>query len=957
MKQHHGSRLYALVLFACLSTPAFAQPKPASGNVSAAATDAIVGEDSAWQASLQQVVRGVVAIRVTGVRDFDTESAGSSVGTGFVVDRARGIILSNRHMVHAGPVKAQGVLLNNEEIPLQPLYRDPVHDFGFYRFDPNDVRFMDLHELPLAPDAARVGMEIRVVGNDAGEKLSILDGTLARLDRNAPKYGNDKYNDFNTFYYQAASNTSGGSSGSPVVDEKGRVVALNAGGATRAASSFYLPLDRVTRALTALQQGEVPTRGTLQAVYEHTSFDELRRLGLTAESEARVRAAAPDEIGMLVVTETVPGGPVDGQLRPGDIMLEANGALLFGFTALEALLDERVGEPISLVVERGGARLDVEATVGDLHAITPDRYLEVGRAIVHDLSYQQARNHKVPVRGVYVAIGGYQFSAEGINRGSLITHLDGEPVPDLAAMKALLASKAHGQRVRVRYSPVSESRKSYETVVTMDRLWFVMQQCVRDDRTGLWPCVEVGPPPETPKSVGGAPSLVVTDDTRVAKRLADSFVTVEFNVPHPTAGLKDFNYIGIGTIVDAERGLVLVDRDTVPVSLGDLVITFGGTVSVPGQLVYLHPTHNLAVLRYDPAALDGVSVRAVRWSNQRPSKGGRIYQAALNSRQELVTSKTTVSDYDSFQLGINSTPRFRDANVELIDIADSEGSLGGVLTDKRGRAVALWASFLDQASGDRGFRGLPRDFIEPVLAPLLRGEAPNYRTLGAELRTVSLRNARERGLPDAYLRQLVDEEPLVRALFEISRVTGGTPAVGNLEEADILLSIDGKYVTKMRQVESLHDQDQVRVQVLRDGQIVSFDVVTAAPDGDGVDRVVTWAGMILHEPHYEVAAQRGLEPRGIYATWLWYGSPAAQFGLRPTRRITQVNDTETLTLDDFIEAVRDLRDGDSVRLTVEGLDGTFMVQTLVLDEHYWPTSELRLRDGRWQRTSVGPGSK
>lgn len=245
---------------------------------------------------------------------------------------------------------------------------------------------------------------------------------------------------------------------------------------------------------------------------------------------------------------------------------------------------------------------------------------------------------------------------------------------------------------------------------------------------------------------------------------------------------------------------------------------------------------------------------------------------------------------------------------------------------------------------------MPVEYVRELVD--LAGTGRELRSLEVEWTQMPLAAARRLGLPADWVQRIGDHDPERRHVLSVARTVGGSPAAGAFQPGDLLLTIDGGPATRYREVELRVQKPAVAVEVLRDGEVVRLDVATVSLSGDGVRRVVMWAGALLQAPYRDMAAQRGVDPTGVYISYFAFGSPASRYGLYAGRRITQVDGTPIADLDQFLEVVRTKRNREAVRLTTVTWNNQLQVLTLKLDDTYWPAWQIAWHDGAWKRTDL-----
>ena len=277
----------------------------------------------------------------------------SAGGSGLVVDAARGLVLTNDHIVEPpgaarGPISRREdhdgpplvvILSNGRERPVKEVRRDPRSDLALLTIDPQGLRQAEWGD----SEALDTGDWVLAIGQPFGLSDTVTAGIVSGKGRGL---GLGQYEDL--IQTDAAINP--GNSGGPLVNLKGEVVGINA--AIRSLNGGY---DGVGFA--------VPSARARRVAADLAEFGRVRRsyLGL------RIGRLGPDDAdrvgrpGSVPIVSAVEGGPgAAAGLRPGDVIVAVAGKPVGGTGAFQSLIEgSPAGEPLALTVWAEGQEREV----------------------------------------------------------------------------------------------------------------------------------------------------------------------------------------------------------------------------------------------------------------------------------------------------------------------------------------------------------------------------------------------------------------------------------------------------------------------------------------------------------------------------------------------------------------------------------------------------------------------
>lgn len=293
------------------------------------------------------ILRELEKQRMMGNNNLPNTNSLSSVGSGVIIDAAKGFIVTNAHVIK----DAQSVnitLSDGRHFNAKVIGMDKPSDVALLQ-----VKVPNLTAIPLADsNQLQVGDFVAAIGSPFGLNQSVTSGIVSALGRSA--LGIENYESF----IQTDASINPGNSGGALINTKGQLVGINtaiiAPNQGNIGIGFAIPSNMVKSVVDQLERYGDVKRGILGVGAQDLTPDLANAFNIKLDSGA-------------AVTQVLPGSPaLTAGFHVGDIITAVNGTTIKKASdVVNTVGFLRVNSKVNIEVLRNNSKLSLNATLID----------------------------------------------------------------------------------------------------------------------------------------------------------------------------------------------------------------------------------------------------------------------------------------------------------------------------------------------------------------------------------------------------------------------------------------------------------------------------------------------------------------------------------------------------------------------------------------------------------------
>jgi Do/DeqQ family serine protease len=418
--------LLAPPLHAALPAAVDGQPLPSLAPMLERTTSAVVNVSSKTRVQVRNPFFDDPFLR----RFFDMPNAPQervqqSLGSGVVVDAARGLVLTNNHVIERAD-EVTVTLYDGRTLNAEIIGRDPDTDVAVLRIAAENLTALSLAD----SDKLRVGDFVVAIGNPFGLGQAVTSGIVSALGRSGLRglgYQN---------FIQTDASINPGNSGGALVNLRGELVGIN--------TAIFSPSGGNIGIGFA-----IPSNLARNVMDQLIAFGEVKRgsLGVQTQDidERLARVLGHKEGKGAVVTQVVPDSPADkAGIKVGDVIASIDGKPVNSTDELsnaEGLLP--IGKELRVILKRGNTLRDTTLilSASSSQSLAGEKLdARLAGARFGELSQREKQAGISGIKVLSVADGSLA-ARNGLQAGDIIFGVNRFEVGNLADISKLLAQK------------------------------------------------------------------------------------------------------------------------------------------------------------------------------------------------------------------------------------------------------------------------------------------------------------------------------------------------------------------------------------------------------------------------------------------------------------------------------------------------------------------------------------